>query len=91
MSEIFEYVEQHESLNKAEFQPKFVKLVKIIYSRKLTDKYNAKRKKAKKEMKKDEFQRYDAELYQEYINDSAKMFYENLFEEMIIQYINSCE
>lgn len=93
--QFLEYVEQQEALNKAGFQPKFVKLVKKIYTRKLTDtyksEYNAKRKKAKKAMKNDAFQRYDAELYQEYIDDSSKMFYEELFEEMIIQYINSCE
>ncbi len=90
-----EYVEQQESLNKAGFQAKFVKLVKNIYGKKLTDtykaEYKAKKKKAKKQMKKEDFKRYEAELYQEYINDSSTMFYEELFEEMIVQYINSCE
>ncbi|MBA5628188.1 hypothetical protein [Moheibacter lacus] len=89
------FVEQHESQNKANFQPDFVKLVKKIYYKELTetykDDYKDQLKTAKKELKDDAYDQFEGELYQKYLNDSSELFYNELFDEMIVNYINSCE
>lgn len=91
----FEFVNKQESQNKSNFQPEFVKLVKKIYYKELTDTYKddykSQLKKAKKELKDDAYDKFEGELYQKYLNDSAELFYNELFNEMIVNYINSCE
>lgn len=93
--QFLQYVEEQEAAHGSEFQPRFVKLVKKIYNKNLTEtykkEYKTRLKKAKKEMKKDAYRKFEAELYQKYIDDSARMFYDELFDEMIVRYINSCE
>lgn len=94
--QFLKYLKAEEAKNREGFQHKFVDLVKKIYRKELTDtykdEYKAKLKKAKKEMKKDAYEKYEAEIYQDYVNDSGDLFYDELFNEMVIQYINSsCE
>lgn len=93
--DFLKYVNEQEIKNKDSFQSEFVKLVKKIQSKNLTenykDEFKRKIKKAKKEMKKEAFEKFEGELYQKYVDDSGELFYETLFNEMVIRYINSCE
>lgn len=48
-------------------------------------------KKAKKTMTKDELENYKSALIKKYLDDKTKYFYDNLIDESVIDYINSCE
>jgi len=93
--EFIKYVEQEEAVKKESFQPEFVRLVKDIYAKKLTDtyldEYKSQLKSTKKKMSKDDFEKFEGQLYQKYLDDSGELFYKTLFEEMLIRYMNTCE
>lgn len=42
-------------------------------------------------MSKDDFEKFEGQLYQKYLDDSGELFYKTLFEEMLIRYMNACE
>jgi len=53
--------------------------------------FKQKSKEAKATMPKDEFKEYLVELKIQQLNNESDLFYQHLFEEEVIEYINSCE
>lgn len=80
--------------NKEKYQEDFASVANKEYSqsfKEAVDKVNADLKAAKKSMSKEDYKQYEIEVKLKQFKEQDEMFYEALFNEEVMNFINSCE
>lgn len=77
------------------FDNEFLDVIKMKFNYKLFQEkrglYEKDLKKAKKSMGKEDFLKYKSQKTKEYLDEKTKYFYDTVLNEIVIDYINSCE